>query len=115
MMCLNKLDYDCLINNECLFIICLCLWSFLFVCLRMFALVRLRHVVREIGRPSVVRPAVEHRSANLPTNIVDFRGFDSSIISILRGGMPRPIGDFPESLSQAILVVVMLVGRMCLI
>ena len=29
---------------------------------------------------------------NLPTNIVDFRGFDSSIISILRGGIPRPIG-----------------------
>ena len=29
---------------------------------------------------------------NLPTNIVDFRGFDSSIILILRGGIPRPIG-----------------------
>ena len=36
---------------------------------------------------------------NLPTNIVDFRGFDSSIILIDRGGMPRPMGDFPESLS----------------
>ena len=41
---------------------------------------------------------------NLPTNIVDFGGFDSSIILILRGGIPRPIGDFPESLSQAMLV-----------
>ena len=30
---------------------------------------------------------------------------------IIRGGIPRPIGDFPESLSQAILVGVMLVGR----
>ena len=38
-------------------------------------------------------------------------GFDSSIILILRGGIPRPIGDFPESLSQAILVGIMLVGK----
>ena len=31
---------------------------------------------------------------------------------MLRGGVPRPIGNFPESLSQAILVGVMLVGRL---
>ena len=31
--------------------------------------------------------------ANLRTNIVDFRGFDSSIILISRGGILRPIGD----------------------
>ena len=37
---------------------------------------------------------------------------DSSIILILRGGIPRPIGDFPEILSQAILVGIMLVGRL---
>ena len=44
-----------------------------------------------------------HRDApqctpNLPTNIVDFRGFDSSTILISRGGIPRPLGiprDFP--------------------
>ena len=41
-----------------------------------------------------------------------FRGFDSSIMLILRGGIPRPMGDFPESLSQAMLVEVMLVGRL---
>ena len=35
---------------------------------------------------------------------MDFRGFDSSIILILRVGIPTSIGDFPESLSQAILV-----------
>ena len=29
-----------------------------------------------------------------------------------RGGIPRPIGYFPESLSQAILVGIMLVGRL---
>ena len=48
---------------------------------------------------------------NLPTNIVDFRGFDSSIILILRGGLLMSTGDFPESLSQALFVGIMLVGR----
>ena len=38
---------------------------------------------------------------NPPTNIVGFRGLDSSIILILRGGILTPIGNFPESLSQA--------------
>ena len=32
-----------------------------------------------------------------------FRGFDSSIILILRGGIPRPVGKLPEILSQQIL------------
>ena len=49
---------------------------------------------------------------SLRTNIMDFRGFDSSIISFLRGGIPRPIGDFQESWSQATLVGIMLVGRL---
>ena len=49
---------------------------------------------------------------NLPTNIVDFKGFDSSIILILRGGILMCIGDFPESLSQAVSVGTMLVGRL---
>ena len=31
-------------------------------------------------------------TANLPTNIVDFRGFDSSITLILRGGILMSIG-----------------------
>ena len=48
-------------------------------------------------------------TANLPTNIVDFGGFDSSIISIIMGGILMSTGDFSESLSQAILVGVMLV------
>ena len=51
-------------------------------------------------------------AANLHTNIMDFRGFYSSTISILRAGIPRPTGNFPESLSQAILVGIMLVGRL---
>ena len=41
-----------------------------------------------------------------------FRGLDSSIILIVRGGILRPIGDFPESLSQAMLVGIMLVGKL---
>ena len=46
-----------------------------------------------------------------PISLMDFRGFDSSIISILRGGIPKPIRNFPELSSQAILVGIMLVGR----
>ena len=44
-------------------------------------------------------------TANLGTNTMDFRGFDSSISLILTGGtLVMYTGDFPESLSQAILV-----------
>ena len=53
-----------------------------------------------------------NRTANLSTNIVDFRGFDSSIILIQRGGILMSIGNFLESLSQAMLVEIMLVGRL---
>ena len=42
---------------------------------------------------------------NLPTNIVDFRGFDSSTILDLRGEITRPKGNLPESLSQAMYTV----------
>ena len=49
--------------------------------------------------------------ANHPTKILDFRGFDSSIILISRGGILMSPGDFPESLSQAILVGIILVRR----
>ena len=49
-------------------------------------------------------------SPNLPTNIVGFNGFDSSTILIKRGGIPRFIGDLPESLTQATLVGTMSVG-----
>ena len=51
-------------------------------------------------------------TANLRTKILDYRGFDSSRILILRGGIPGPIGNSPESLSQAILAGVILVGRL---
>ena len=51
-------------------------------------------------------------TANLRTTILDFRGFDSSRILILRGGLLMSIGNFLESLSQAILVGIILVGRL---
>ena len=50
---------------------------------------------------------------NLPTNIVDFKGFDSSIILIQRGGILMSIGKLPESLSQAMLAGIILVGGLC--
>ena len=56
--------------------------------------------------------AQEKSKANLHTNILEFRGFDSSIILMLRGQIPRPIGNLLESLSQAILVGIILVGRL---
>ena len=54
----------------------------------------------------------DHYTANLGTNIVEFRGFDSSIMLRLKGGIPRPIGNIPESLSQAVLAGIILVGRL---
>ena len=51
--------------------------------------------------------------ANLLTKIWDFRGFDSSILLISRGGILMSIGNFPKSLGQAILARIILVGRLC--
>ena len=39
-------------------------------------------------------------TANLRAKILDFRGLDSSGTLILRDGIPRPMGNFPENLSQ---------------
>ena len=69
---------------------------------------------RPARQPRTTEPecdrTVRSCTANLPTNIVDFRGLDSSIILILSGGILMSIGDFPESLSQAMLVGIMVVG-----
>ena len=51
-------------------------------------------------------------AANLRTNIAVFGGSYSSRILVSRGGIPRPMGDFPESLSQRILVLSVLVWRL---
>ena len=51
-------------------------------------------------------------AADLRTKITDFRGFDSSRILILRGGILMSIGNSPEMLSQQILVGIILIGRL---
>ena len=35
-------------------------------------------------------------TANLRTKNLEIRGFDSNIFWVLRGGIPRPIGNFSE-------------------
>ena len=50
-------------------------------------------------------------TANLRTTILDSRGFDSSRLLILRGGILMSIGNIPENLIQAILVGIIL-GRL---
>ena len=49
-------------------------------------------------------------TASLRTKILDFRGFDSRVISILRGGIVMSIGIFPDVLNRRILVGIILVG-----
>ena len=56
------------------------------------------------------------RAADLRPKIPDFRGFDSSRILSLRGGVPRPTGDFPGSVEPANLCLENLsreIGRSC--
>ena len=43
---------------------------------------------------------------------MDFRGFDSSIVLIQRGGILMSTGNCSKSLTQAMVVGVMLVGRL---
>ena len=53
------------------------------------------------SRPSAPAPCLrQHRTTNLGTKILDFRGFDSSIILIIRGGILVSMGEVLESLSQ---------------
>ena len=64
--------------------------------------VRVRIRVRA-GCKMHARLGDDKSTANLSTTILDFRGFDSSRILIVRGGIPRPVGSFQESLSQGVL------------
>ena len=56
--------------------------------------------VAEDARDVDVRGEVQPRSragtANLRTKIMDFGGLGSSNILIVRGGIPRPIGNFKK-------------------
>ena len=85
-----------------IYIYTLCIYIYMYIYIYIYICPRRRDV----------RPRELASTANPPTNIVDFSGFDSSIILVLRGGIPRSIGNFPESFSQAMLVGTMLVGRL---
>ena len=63
-------------------------------------------------RPPERGAVLDASTANLRTKTLDFRGFDSSRVLILTGGIIMPIGQIPESLSQAILVWIILVRRL---
>ena len=52
--------------------------------------------------------------ANLLTKIMDFRGFDSSRVLVLWGGVLMSMGNSPEMLSRRLLVGKVLVGRLAL-
>ena len=52
------------------------------------------------------------QTANLRARIVDLREFDSRRTLILRGGIPRPMRNFPEMLSQIILVKIISIRRL---
>ena len=62
------------------------------------------------GGPKGLADAMVKTMANLRTKILDFRGFDTSIILILRGGVLVCIGGFPEIVSQRILAGMILAG-----
>ena len=79
---------------------------------------------RPLGRRGGLRPGrerepsgclVSRRGALRPisgTKILDFGGFDSSIILDLSGGALKCLGNSPEVLSQRIVVGIILVGRL---
>ena len=69
-------------------------------------------VERYAGCDTAFNACCGDATPNLRTKILDFRGSDSSRILISRGGILMSIGDFPESLSQAMVVRTMLVGRL---
>ena len=72
---------------------------------------------RSCKRPRATGDSQPERKTDAirPISLLTLRvsgGSDSSTILILRGVIPRSMGNFPESLSQAMLVGVMLVGRL---
>ena len=71
------------------------------------------------GHSSGFRACTVQNAASFRTKILHFRGLDSIIIIIiliiifsLRGGILIPLGNFPEILSQGIVVGTILAGRL---
>ena len=65
-------------------------------------------IIGERGRPNAEQRQDDVRG----TKILDFGGFDSSRILVLRGGTLMSTGNFLEGLSQGVLAGIILVGRL---
>ena len=79
-------------------IMCICIYYYMYISLSLYI-----YIYRYLSLSLYI--------ANLRTKILDCTGFGPSIILILRGGSLMPIGNFLESLSQAILAGIILGGR----
>ena len=105
-----------MLSEGFLLLFCLFVSSFFYyvICLSYsYCLYRFSFYLYGRGSEGEIRtPQEQARTPNLPTKSLDFRGFDSSRLLIQRGGIPRSIGNFPESSSQAMLVGTMSVGRL---
>ena len=94
---------------------CICMY----ICVYLYIYIYTCTYIRQDwnSAPQAGHPREHHRrrarnAANLRTKILDFRGFDSSRILILRGGILMSIGNISEIMIQAILVGIILVGRL---
>ena len=83
----------------CMYI--MCVYIYIYICRSRLGNVELQRAAR--------RPL--RSTANLRTKIPDFREFDSSRILISKGEILMSMENFPECLSQQILVGIILVGR----
>ena len=103
------------VSNNFLVVV-LCIFRYLFVFLQTNTFLSFLSFPMAYGSLQRSKPPCPFRredAANLCTEILDFRGFDSSRILILRGGTLMSIRDSPEIWSQRILVGIILVGRLC--
>ena len=93
-------------------IIIILLFNYYYMIITIIIIITMRVSLGGREPASAMTVAPVSAAANLRTKILEFRGFDSSLILSLRAGIPRPIGIFPEILSQRILVGRFLVGRL---
>ena len=67
--------------------------------------------LRDLRKAEVLAERMALRSARDLTETLDFGGFDSSMISMSRGGIPISVGSLPEVLSRRVLAGTILAGR----
>ena len=118
--CIHKVIYVCMYMCICVYVYtCICVYVYMCVCayvyvcayicvyIYIYIYIYTHQHITSIAlcafKPFRTRSWPEsgpshdgpYCTANLRTNSMDFRGFDSSIILILRGGIPMSMGDFP--------------------